>query len=182
MREAFKEAFLEQLEEIHLGPAWDIVIETMRDEQMIPKAAAQGQIRGLTRLLGGEGVPESFSPKQWHSVTRTEGEFVLGDCCVIGRSTDGEIGSPLRFAQDWSEIYLPISPDQVLVACNHLDAFQAPDFDINEASASLSRSYLYSNCASEVHCRLSSRIGEVGYLLPEEDVAALVDNAWEELQ
>lgn len=182
VREAFKEAFFEQLEEIDVGPAWDVVLKTMRNEQMIPTAAAHGQIRGLTRLLGGEGVPDSFFPKRWHLVTRIDCEFVLGDCCVIGRSTDGEIGSPLRFAQKWSEIYLPISPDQVLVACNHQDDYQGADLDINAASASLSRSYVYSNCASEAHCRFSSRIGEACYLLPEEDVSELVENAWEELQ
>lgn len=94
-------------------------------------------VRALQRLGERGYVPESFRPEHWQTLRVPARSVILGDgaCFAVGDSGPGHM---LRFGQDWSEVYLPISHDTVLIA-SRVDAPPRLKIEqINTASASLS--------------------------------------------
>ncbi len=181
-REMLKKTFMEHVSKSDTKPILDAAAAAMRDPDAVSESAASGQIRGLSRILGGEGVPESFRPMKW-SIVRREGAapFVLGDCCVVARSIEGEFGFPIRFGKSWSEMFVPISPDSVLIASRSADIYSSiSTHDLNLHAARLSRKSIFSCNASDNFRKLAATIGKEEFLLPENELSKLATEVWDD--
>jgi hypothetical protein len=181
-RETLKRAFMEQVVNSDTKPMLDAASVAMRDPKLISESAASGQIRGLSRVLGGEGIPKSFLPMKWSVVHHQgTGSFVLGDCCVVARSIEGEFGFPIRFGKSWSEMFVPISPDRVLIASRSASTDNSiSNQELNFQSAELSRKFIFSSSASDEFRELAASIGNEKFLLPEDELSNLSSEAWDD--
>src|SRR5690606_5579610 len=79
-------------------------------------AAKKGQINGLMQLLKEGVAPASFQPQEWIVLTSGSENVILGDIAAFASDASGKAAQVMVFGQQWSHIYLPISPSKVLVA------------------------------------------------------------------
>lgn len=147
-----------------------------RNDRLL-SSARDGQIQGLARLLESGGVPESFTPSVWSIHSVKSARFILGDACVVAEMEGGEVGSIMRAGHSWQAVYLPISSSAVLVGKRNRSYGALEVNEINEASAKLARSYIFSSRCETLEKELSGSIGTMK-ILTEDEMARLARRAW----
>lgn len=177
LREAIKAHAVGGIKHLDTFSLMDSLLSAAEDG--LPTAAQDGQINALAKLLSEAHTPETFSPTHWDVQVRDAGRFILGDCCAIAESADGQFGSILRFGKDWHSVFLPVSPKHLLVGCRG-DRPGPLDYDkIDQISAGLSRSYVYSAESTSNVRALAQRIGQEDALITAADIDSIMGEVWE---
>jgi hypothetical protein len=100
---------------------------------------------------------------------------VLGDGGVVARAEDGSLGPLIKAGKNWREIYLPISPRQVLAATS---ARMGPSLDsaaINRASAAFALRYVYAARTGPEIEHLQTVIGTADPLITQDRAVQIME-------
>jgi hypothetical protein len=155
-----------------------LLIDFVQSQGVVASATKDGQVRGLAKLLLDAGsAPDSFRPAAWHLLPSDDSRFVLGDGCVVTMAGDMSLGQLFKAGKDWREIYLPISPCQVLAATK---AQASPSLDnaaINRASTRFALRYIYASSTGTELDDLQAIIGTGDPLLSESHAAQTIKKA-----
>jgi len=166
---------------IDLSAAARTIVAQMESERIIQKSAKEGQVNGLLKALSMGGVPKPFRIQWWAVCNAAPGTFVLGDCCVIARSTEGCMGVPMQFGiEEWGTLYLPISSSGVLAASRSREAIALSADELNAISAEMSSSYIYASHFDNSVADLGKKIGARSTMARAE-IEAMVGEVWQSL-
>ena len=175
---AVREQFLKQAMEhvrSNFGPMVGLVVRMVQDRGILPSSVREAQINSLASLLSRGAPPDGFKPEAWHVISADRHSFNLGDGCVFAKLKDGGLCSLLKDSKNWSEVYLPISDRQVLVATRGRGRPSLDDATlINQASACLSSDYIYSSCCGTAARDLIALIGTREPLLSQDELTEIV--------
>ena len=125
------------------SPTSAVSLTFCQSQGLVTRSSKDGQVKALARVLDAGAAPDSFRPAAWHLISGGNGQFVLGDSCVVARAEDGSLGSLMKAGKKWREIYLPISPRQVLAATSTQTGQSLDNAAINRASAKFALRYIY---------------------------------------
>ena len=85
--------------------------------------------------------------------------LLLGDCCVIAVGAPGETGALTHIGKDWSECYLPIDPNNALVALRGDGQPTLNAAQLNVASARNSLTEFFASQKTGAEAQLAALIG-----------------------
>jgi hypothetical protein len=161
-----------ELRSQRLGPNLVPFFRAARDREIVLKAAADGQHRGLHHLVESEEVPSHFSPDGW-TLSRHQG-LILGDTCVVSINGDNVAASVTKHHDDWTTCYLPMDPGTLLVGHATPARHSLATSEVNGASAALSHSHFWaSSYQAELH-ELAQVIGTGTPLFSAEERRTLI--------
>lgn len=158
-----------------------IIFGSPKYRKLMFEALKKGHSKGLLNLLKESNVPKHFNPKRWEIVHQSRSAYILGDICVIARTSDDSYGSLLRFGSDWSQVLLPISPTTLLIGSKDDEPFVLSASRTNQLSAELSHSYIYANIVFPEFHALVDLISKSDALVTDEEIDQLPNELWDEL-
>jgi hypothetical protein len=153
-------------------------IEYIRKRDTMWKAAGDGQVKGLKRLLDEKVIPKSFTPKYWNIISCKPRSVILGDSCVIA-TADNQTGSLFRFGESWQVIYVPISHSQILVAKRGETCRELTVDEVNRASAQYAVSHLFASDVNEYTAVLTPLIG-TDKIVNDREIEYLIRDIWQQ--
>jgi hypothetical protein len=128
-------------------------------------------------------VPKKFAAMHWVKMAAEKTKFILGDTCVFGMREDGHCATLLRFgsgaATEWKEIYMPVSSDNVLVGMRARSEPSLRPNQINEASAAVSLTNIYSSFVDDDVRSMANSIGSRTDLLTKDEIEKIVSDVWD---
>jgi hypothetical protein len=106
-------------------------------------------------------------------------DLIIGDSGAVARGKDGTTGYFMRFGKEhWSEVYLPVSGHQVLVAHRDESGSLMGAADLNNASARQSVLCFWSSVASIELRELGKVIGAGDPLASDLEIEDMVREYW----
>ena len=145
IRMAVQQAVRVRIERESFKPLLVGLSHLLRSQGTLEKAARGGHIKALNSLLREGRSPEWFAPMGWQKIDMAPHSVILGDCCVVGISSDGAIGPLLGRSEDWQLAFVPISHSSVLVAHRTTGRALLTAAEVNKASAMCSLEHLYAS-------------------------------------
>lgn len=149
----------------------------LSDNNVYAKSAQTGHVRGISRLLTENRIPDSFAPARWEVAFVEPHSVILGDACALAVSHDGKIGTILRFSNSWSSLYLPLSHSQVLIARRNSSTEILSTEALNEASARISWAHIFASRLGDRIIGLSKLIGQGSPIIDEEELSSILDES-----
>jgi len=150
-------------------------------KKIIDEAMTKAHIKALSKFVGERKGLATFKPVKWILHRIADPVIILGDAAVITRAKNGEFGGLHRFGSDWSEVYLPVSPNHVLVAYNDSNIGAVEADTVNRAIACFSMAWIYSSENSQYVQSIASFISSRAPFLTDDEIRTIVDRAWAEL-
>lgn len=145
-------------------------------------ATEGGQLEGLAKLLATSKAPDSLLGASWNVAGSGDDRLVLGDSCVFAVDRQGQCGSFFRFGNDeWEQLYLPLTPRHLLVATKdqHQPAISCQR--VNEISAQLAETAIFSSSRDDYTAELAKLIGQAPALLSEGEMKQMAREIWRDL-
>lgn len=140
-----------------------------------------GHLRALNQLAARALPPDEFRVPRWSLLHCQHHGVVLGDSVVVAEGPEGAWGVLKQSSTDFRSIYIPVSPELVVVGHHGSGSkFLLPD-ELNVESVRLSWDTFFAARNSEYEIALAARIGEAGPVLPEEDIRLMVEESWNSL-
>lgn len=140
--------------------------------------SSDSHVHSLERLPAINHVPDAFRPDHWSVVRSDSHTVVIGDGACFASNATQETGHLMRFAKDWTAIYLPISHDAVLVASRSAHTALRSIGDINRASAALSYDQFFAARNTERERSLQTLIRTGTATLTLEEMQQIVREVW----
>ncbi len=145
-------------------------------------AVESGQLQALTKLLMTDKTPDPLLRATWELVVDASADFVLGDSCVLASNSHGDFGSLLRFgAQEWDQLYLPLTPRHLLVARKTARQSLSTPGEINSLSALLAENAIFSSSKNVETEELAKQIGSGDSLINKSQIKELIEFVWQDL-
>lgn len=164
-----------------LGTLLKEFLSKARGSIQIDRAAKNGQIRGLAKLLSTSG-DSPIVVDSWHIVRTDSSQFILGDCCTFGVDESGNAFPLLAELRGRTEVYVPLSKHCMAVGLRGQTAPSLTMPQINLAVARVSRDTVFAGALNPSILELSKVIGTASSLLGRESVDALVRDVWQDMR
>lgn len=169
---------LAKLDAVEFAAFGMVLNAMMKSEDFIEKAMERGHVRALSKLLIESPSDQPFQPDAWYLLDDPSESLVLGDVGVFAVARDGTTSLLMRISNSWSQVYLPISPTKVLVACKGDARPILSAEDVNRASASFSLASVYASRVSEQNRQLIPFIGTRTRLGDAREIQEIVAEVW----
>ena len=181
IRAALREQAMAHLDKLEMGEIIDAVASQPDFDKKLSEASKEGQIRGLRQLLASSITPAMFAPAHWQVIEAAPQSVILGDCCTVSVCLDGSNGTLLRNSKDWTEAYLPIGHDRILVAQRKSGKALLSTDEVNLLSTSVSSEAFYAARVTPYEEELRRKIGSVPGLLTDQELREILADAWDKL-
>lgn len=145
------------------------------------KAAKDGQIKGLTNLLG-QDIKSPLPFDSWHVLHTENLPIILGDCCVFGFRSNHRPCPLFTGPSDCKEVYLPISKHSVLIGTRENAKPNLGISQINIASAEVSRDVFFSSTLKNDVLTLAGSIGKHALPLDRSSMEHIVEEFWDDMK
>lgn len=166
------------LDHIDASGSIQSLLAALQSQLDIENATTDAHIRSLERLPAIGHVPDTFRPAEWRIIRAEPQSVIIGDGACFAAPDSGEPAHLLRYAKDWTEIYLPISHDAVLLACRSTRPRVLEIDEINQASAALSYDQFFAARNTECEMSLQSLIRTGVATMTHEEIKQIVREAW----
>lgn len=166
------------LDHIDAPGAIQSLLAALQSQLDCEKAMTDAHVRSLERLPTIGHVPDTFRPADWRIIRTEPQSVIIGDGACFATQVSGEPAHLLRYAKEWTEIYLPISHDAVLLACRSAQPKLLDIDEINRASASLSYDQFFAARNTECEMSLQSLIRTGVATMTHEEIKQIVREAW----
>lgn len=180
-QEAMRQLIEKMLKTADLTPLVETFVSGVKKEDIVAKSTKEAHVNALSNIMTEQKTSALFNPTNWDLIESTGQKLILGDACMFAVTHDGTPFSILRAAKNWQEIYFPISSTQVLVAQQGKKTPSLTIDQINQASAEIASSYIYSSWIDHKVKALSQAIGTKAPFLTKKEAAALKEKKLREL-
>ena len=144
----------------------------------LPEMVKEAHIKALVKEQVAVPRLEEYKALIW-SVVRTSSELVIADQgCLFQTSGKKAFVSIAGKNDGLQNIYLPIATDCLVVAGRDAATQEDDVSHLNQQSAALSREYFVASEDSEENQQLQALIGSNSELISEEDITALINEAF----
>lgn len=154
------------------------VLTGVRSQMDLEKITSDAHVQSLERLPTIGHVPDTFRPANWQLIRAAPQSVIIGDGACFAVQDSEEAAHLLRYAKDWSEIYLPIAHDAVLVASRSTKPELYSLDEINRASASLSYDQFFAARSTDHERFLHGLIRTGTATLTIDEMRQIVREAW----
>jgi hypothetical protein len=169
-----KEAVYIHVGQVVFSPALNKLIPQVRITDQVKSASETGQIRGLTKLLNRE-PPSTFNSVKWEVIESSKQNVILGDCAVLVVGPDGNLAPVLLHNTAWQQIFLPMSPQSILVGTRTEPKHEITIGQLNLASVECSVDCYFSSHKSNYELSLIPYIGKRSSLFSDDELRKFIE-------
>lgn len=137
--------------------------------ELVPESIKKGQIQTLKTGVATEPKAQKYKHLEW-GVFETGSPLILGDIAFVTRTSKERLFKPSTNTDDISEIFFPISTNQILIGSINLPDAEINVEEINKAIAKCSFEQFIFHTDSNDKRMLMELIGLESYISSDEEI------------